>query len=531
VRPGAESAKGWWEDPRFLFAILLLMALPLLWPTIPPLTDLIGHMGRYRVQLDIADLPSLQSFYDFHWQLIGNLGVDLLMIPLAPLIGLEPAVKIVAISIPVLATIGVFWISSEVHGRISPAAFFALPFIYGHPFMFGFANFALGMSLTLLAFAFWLRLGRLRRYRLRAVLFVGIGLVIWIAHSFAWGVLGLLCFSGETVRRRDDGLGWAKAAWVSAIQCLSLTPPVALMLFWRSSGAEGETGAWFNWALKFLWLRTTLRDRWQVFDLLALTAALGTFCALVLHKDFRFSRNLGASAFILAIAFFCLPKVVFGSAYADMRLLPYVILIALLAIRPNNDAEARSKSIVAILGLVFVVTRMAGVTTSFFLYDRMHTRTLAALDHVPCGARLVTFVGREEGLPWFTDRQEHISAMAIVRRAAFSNDQWVMKGAQLLSIRKSDASDFDRDPSQLLKIPGEKFEPWHTTDQALQTFPRNAFDYVWLITPHAYDPHSLRGLVPIWRDRTDTLFRVARGPQDSNANSETPNGKGTCPIK
>ena len=58
------------------------------------------------------------------------------------------------------------------HGRIPPSAFFALPFIYGYPFMFGFVNFALSVALAFVAFGLWLRLGRLERTVIREWLFV-----------------------------------------------------------------------------------------------------------------------------------------------------------------------------------------------------------------------------------------------------------------------------------------------------------------------------------------------------------------------
>ena len=75
ARPRALSGSG----ATFVLALILLSALPLLWPDVPPLLDLPGHMGRYRVQLDLATSPDLQQFYGFHWQLIGNLGIDLLV--------------------------------------------------------------------------------------------------------------------------------------------------------------------------------------------------------------------------------------------------------------------------------------------------------------------------------------------------------------------------------------------------------------------------------------------------------------------
>ena len=42
----------WWEHRWGVAALALLATLPLLWPTIPPLVDLPGHMGRFRVELD-----------------------------------------------------------------------------------------------------------------------------------------------------------------------------------------------------------------------------------------------------------------------------------------------------------------------------------------------------------------------------------------------------------------------------------------------------------------------------------------------
>src|SRR4051812_19098235 len=172
----AESteARRWWEAPPFLALVVAATMLPLLYPPIPPLVDLFGHMGRYRVELDLHNSPWLQRYFDFRWGAIGNLGIDLLIVPLAPLLGLEPAVKLIVLLIPPLTAIGFLWVAREVHGRIPPTVFFAIPFIYGYPFLFGFVNFALSVAFAFLAFGLWLRLGRLDRTTLRSWLFVPI---------------------------------------------------------------------------------------------------------------------------------------------------------------------------------------------------------------------------------------------------------------------------------------------------------------------------------------------------------------------
>src|SRR3954467_11044474 len=190
----AEDGAPWWGRRWGVAALALLAALPLLWPTVPPLVDLPGHMGRYRVELEIAHNAAFQHFYSFHWALIGNLGIDLLIIPVAKIFGVELGTKLIILAIPPLTVAGFLWVAREVHGRVPPTALFAIPFAYGHPFIFGFVNFALSMAFAFLAFAFWLRLARLGHVWLRAGLFVPISIALWVVHTYGWGPLGVLGF-------------------------------------------------------------------------------------------------------------------------------------------------------------------------------------------------------------------------------------------------------------------------------------------------------------------------------------------------
>jgi hypothetical protein len=499
----------WWETRRFVLLIMLLTAIPLVWPNLAPLVDLPGHIGRYRVQLELGTSPALQQYYTFHWQLIGNLGVDLLVQVFAPVFGLEPTVKVIVLMIPVLTVGGLLWIAREVHGRVPPTALFAVPFAYNYPFLFGFVNFALSMALAMLAFALWLRLGRLEKVKLRAILFVPISLALWVCHAFGWGTLGVLAFSAELVRQYDKQRGFFISACYAALHCLPLIPPVGLMLIWRS-GSQGTTGDWFNWDLKLQWITMVLRDRWRLFDIAALAIAFGLLGWTCVARRLTFSRNLAASALFLIVVFILLPRIVFGSAYADMRLAPYLFMIALVGIRIPEAAGQRFSQVLAIAGLAFVLIRTAGTTASMFLYDRSYDRELAALDHVPVGARMVSFVGRPCIEEWAMSRRLHLPAMAIVRRHAFSNDQWTMAGAQLLQVRYSAGRPYIRDPTEVVTARRCAHEYWRTLDTSLVTFPRDAFDYVWILDPPDYDHSLTAGLIEVWRDGRSVLYRVDR---------------------
>src|SRR6476646_8500153 len=134
----ADDARRWWESPLCLGLVVFASMIPLLYPPVPPLVDLFSHMGKF--------------------------------------FGLQLAVKLIVIAIPPLTAIGFLCVAREVHGRIPPTVFLALPFIYGHPFMFGFVNFALSVALAFLAFGLWLRPGRLERTKLRSWLFLPISL-------------------------------------------------------------------------------------------------------------------------------------------------------------------------------------------------------------------------------------------------------------------------------------------------------------------------------------------------------------------
>ena len=507
--PGyAEQPQGWWQHRGLLLALLALAALPVLITDIPPLTDLPGHMGRYRVQLDIDNSAALQSFYTFNWSLIGNLGVDLLMEPLARLIGLEPAVKLIVTLIPPLTVAGFLLVAREVHGRIPPGAFFALPFAYGFPFMFGFVNFALSMALAMLAFGLWLRLARLRQLRLRAVIFVPISAIIWVTHAYGWGTLGVMAFSAELVRQHDRGRGFVESAMRAAMHCLVLAPPLLPMLAWRSGHVGGSTGDWFNMRAKVAWLVMALRDRWFWLDVLSLSAIVTLIAGAMRSKRLGFSRNLAASALFLALVFLLLPRIVFGSAYADMRLVPYMFAVAVLAIRVRDPEDRQFHGRLALAALAFLLIRFGGHAASFWIYDREYDRQLAALDHVPRGARMVSFVGVSCNAPWAMTRLEHLPAMAIVRREAFSNDQWAMAGAQLLGVRYPGARGFVSDPSQLVAPHPCKYEIWRSIGAVFAELPRDRFDYVWMINPPAYRPELTRGLVPVWRSGSSALFRI-----------------------
>ena len=502
------SKANWWETRAFVLLAMVIAAVPLLWPAVPPLTDLPGHIGRYRVMLG-DDTGLLGQYYAFQWRIVGNLGVDLLVGLLAPWVGLEPAVKLVVLAIPALTTGALLWVSRELNGRISPWALFALPLAYNYPFHFGFVNFALAMALALAGWALWLRLGRLGRFRLRAGLFVGIGAIIWTAHVMGWAMLCLFAFGSECVRARAAGARvLPMIVWASA-NCLPLAPPVLALLLWRGVGDAGGTERFLDLMVKLKGLGSVLRDRWLLLDAASAALLLILIYAGARGRIGRIVPEAAVAAGLAALAFLLLPFMLMGSAYADLRLLPYAMMVALAGLAPRAGAAPRALQRIALAGLVFFLLRTAATTASFVLYDRDWTRELAALDHLPRGARVLGLVGDTCDQPWAHTRRTHLPAMATARRAAFANDQWRMEGAPLLTVKVQGAGYFAHDPSQISVPTPCAIDPnLMPQARALAEFPRDVFTHVWMIRPHPGSPGERAGLKPLWRRGDSVLYAV-----------------------
>jgi hypothetical protein len=506
VTPG--EVRPWWESRACLALVVLATMVPLLYPPIPPLVDLFGHMGRYRVELDLAQSPWLQLYYAYHWAAIGNLGVDLLVIPLNALFGLETAVKLIVLTIPPLTAIGMIWVAREVHGRVPPTVFLALPFIYGFPFLFGFVNFTLSVAFAFLAFGLWLRLGRLERTRLRAWLFVPISLIVFFTHTYGWGLLGLMCFSADAVRLHDRGRNWFRAGFEAALHTAVMALPLVVMLAWRSETHGGATHGWFEWKFKWTWIYSALRDRWQWFDIGSLIVAALVFLYAIVSRKLTLSRNLAFSGIVLVACFALLPRIIFGSAYADMRLVPYMLAVGLLAIRFRGLPDRTTAQVLAVLGLLFFAARTAANTASLAIAANDQSAKLEAIALMPEGSRVITLTGMTCRAYWPLLRNSHIGAMVVVRRDGFSNDQWVIEGMNLMDLQYTRAGYFAADPSQLVR-PNHCHDAIHrTVDQSLAALPRNDFDFVWLVDVPPYDRSLVAGMTPVWRGPGSILYRT-----------------------
>ena len=484
---GAQRRSG---DPGLAIGLVLalLATLPVVLARYPQMADYPAHLARWHVMLDGARSPDLLRYYVFEWRWMPNLGADLLIRPLAALLGLEPGGRVLAGLIPVLLGLSFVAVDRALHGRVGVGSLLAMTTIWAPTLLMGFVNFSLAEALAFLAFALWVRLAE---WRWRAAVFVVIAPVVWLCHLAGWGVLGVLVLGFEWAGRRGlRGLvGAALATW-------PLWPPLALTLL-AGTGAQAP----FDFSLAamqgkaFYWV-IGLRDSVMPLDL-ASEALLGAVPVWALRSG-RADPRIGIAALIFAALVFLVPRNLGGGDYADYRLVP--VALAAGALSADFRPSPRWLLVAALPFLLRI-----GVTSAQWIEQSAETGdALKALDHVPRGSVVAAAWGFEPGR-WSASPQGHVFAYATVRRDALTNVHFAIPGVHMLRLKDADPAFID--PSQrIVLMPGERPD--------LAGFgPAARAQFLWYLG----DAEPLRlpaGAQVIWRGRHATLARLAKASED-----------------
>ena len=495
-------------DSKWLALFVIIASIiPLLLPTTPPLTDLPGHIARYRIELDLDHSAYLRQWYDFHWALFGNLGVDLLVVPLAQILPLETAVKLIVLAIPPLTMLGMLYLACEIHGRVPPTALFALPLAYCFPFQLGFVNFTLSMALAFVFAGLWLNLGRLGQIKTRAALFAVLSPMLFLAHAVGWGIFGVIIFSAEVMGRRARSRNWLHSLFAAAVAMLPLTTAFILILIWAGREPGGATLP-YPWYLKLYQLKEILRDQFRMFDILSAVMLYALAFLGIRRIGVRYEARLGLAAILLAIIYWITPGLLKGVFYADTRMLPYFLAVALIGLTPVST-DSRWHRAFAVAGLAFFVARMVAQFVTYHELDRDYQRQLVAIDHIDRGSRVFVMV-YTPCEDWGWQRMMHLGSLATARRESFTNGMWPMPGGRLMTVTYAAAAPFQYSPTQVLqpekcRVPdsGDK-----SLREALTELPRQAFDYVWLIDLPPEDRPHAGWLKPVWHGKTGILYRI-----------------------
>ncbi|MEP7007467.1 MAG: hypothetical protein ABI810_15905 [Sphingomonas bacterium] len=496
---GARTYERW-----VILAAVLVSALPMIWPGFAPLVDAPGHIGQYRILVEAGRAP-LAQHYLVHWALISNFGVDALVIALAQLLDVELAAHIVIGLIPPLTVAAMLLIAREAHGRIPPAAGFALPLAYALPFQLGFLNFSLAIALALLSLALWIRLARRARLATRLATFLPIAGVIWTCHTFGWAMFGLFIFGAEFAIRVENREPRWRALLFATLTCAPMAWPQLLATI-LGGGVSGETGEWLRLGVKLQFLVTLLQERWKFYDVACICVIVMLLWGALRVKSLSFVPVLAIPALLTLAVFIALPRIFMGGVFVDLRLLPCGVALSLLAIRVEPDNQQLERRLV-LGGAAFFGLRALTSTIAFILYAQAQQAELQAAPLIPEGSAVLSLVNQPSAVEWVNPRFAHLAGIAVARRRIFTNEQWgATRGQQLIEQLHPNAAPLLQDPSQIVYPTGSRLAPTDF-DEAIAHFDRGTFGYVWTIGFPPGQAHAA-DLMLIWANEHSALYRV-----------------------
>ncbi|NOE28365.1 hypothetical protein [Ruegeria sp. HKCCD6157] len=382
---------------RPVLALTLLASLiPLCVTPVLPLTDFYAHIARYYILANLPDSAMLQQNYEAAWQLLPNLGLDILgtgiMKVLPPLLG----AKLIAGLIIAAPFAGILYLSRVLHGQLSALTVFLAGLVaYNHILIWGFSNFLLGLGVLLGAIGFWIATQDrpIRQLAVTACL----GLLLFFIHGLAFALWGLLLSMVELSLAFRSGYPGLPVLLRKAARLVSIAiaPTVVFLQTKTASGGvatpvsnlltHAEQGTlWARLSTEAYlrvdgFLRVT-ESTWRTFDWGFGILLWGVLIGGLIIGRWRIDWRMKLAVALCGLLILITPPNLFGVGHLSERipLLMLALLAASLSLNSNVRQSSQRSAVAAIAGLFLLRNLM--LTVGWYQDGKIYSSYLEALN-------------------------------------------------------------------------------------------------------------------------------------------------------
>lgn len=451
-----------------------------------PFQDLPAHAGLIALRHRFADSPIDQRYFVLAphigpYSLFRFLGEEL-----SRVVGPLGAVRALA-TLPVIATpLALLFARRRLHGDRSPAfCFLGIALSFGLMTLLGFASYLLGVAVMITAFTLWLELlvaaDRGEATLRRELVIAAIAPLVFVAHGHAFVLFLLLA----GIAALSTGKRLARLVRVRA-----LLPALALAAYvaWLERGPATPLGSVavtdamaprFQSAFeKFgLLITPTLMTRTGIdffigllvwaFVLAATVATVRSLRAAATTTSDEgsraHSRALYACAAVLAVTFLALPHAIGWFGFVDGRLVPLVLIFALMAIR--RPALGRVLQVALDKGapaVAIAMTLLALVASHRFQDEARGFKAIVA--SVPAGARLLNLPIDPNSHVFAAHPFVHYDKLVLAERPAVVSDIWFHQGSALYPTAENPAlhlpPSYSESDLRVIEWPRYRLDEW-----------------------------------------------------------------------
>jgi hypothetical protein len=417
---GAQSTRGSPLRAGETIALYLVLAAAALFPVLavsfPPLADLPNHLARAHIIANLAHDSDLQRHYAIQWQLLSFQSTDLLLPPLAKLVGLETACRIFIGATFAALLGGVFALHKVLFGRVGllPAAAFLV--LYNFMLAWGLLSFLFTSGLSLILLAGWIGTAE-RQSALRSACFALGALVIFFFHFFAFAVFALALVAFEQWRWWRDRKQLGRRIILSGI--VFVVPAVLFMLVPRSTIPLLNNYGNIDDKVRAILSPFNLYFAWP--DYLLALSAIALFTVGRLKGLFVLALPIRWPVIAIVAATIVMPNLLMSVWGPDFRL-PTIALLLLIG---GTELTLKTRKQAAILACTLVALMLVRVGTVTAEWRRMAddlSELRAATATLDRGAKVVVVPSRYDHrnppaigiFPY-----SHFAAFAVIDRDVF----------------------------------------------------------------------------------------------------------------
>jgi hypothetical protein len=434
-------------------AILMLAAIPILTQPLPPVEDYVNHLARMHVMASIDTDHDLARFYEIQWQIVPNLMMDLIVPPLAHLIGVYKAGQVFTLAAFALILTGTFALNRALFGRWSLLPLIAAPLLYNYMFLIGVMNYMFGIGLALWATAAWIVL-RERAWPWRMTTSAAFAVALFFCHLFALGVYGLALLAVELARlwsRRAQPLAPRLVDFVAT--GLPFLPVLPLLLVSPTWNLSGEN-TWFS-----LGKLDGLKYVVEVYSDTVAFMLIGAFAVgIVWSLRHRLLRFHPVGLMLLAVGgavYMALPRMMFATYMADQRLPIALAFLIIACINIDMRHPLVRRGFLA-LALILLVVRVIEVDVNWASLSTNTIEFRDSLKRIKRGSTvLVVYADGASGDDVRDLGLAHAPCLAMIERSALVTTAFTVEGKQVMHVRpayRDQVDTKDGDPPTLSQI-------------------------------------------------------------------------------
>jgi hypothetical protein len=375
VKPGPTMS----ASRLVVFLLLALSIGPVFAVDVPAMRDYPNHLAVMSV-LSRSGTDAANPFYQVAWTFNTNLAMEVVVPPLAQLIGLGAAGKTFLLLSQLLVIGGAMAIERVVKGRFELSPLAAALFLYNLPFAWGFLNFEFGFGVALCAIAAWLAMEDRAPFA-RACAHCIFVVILFVAHLLALGIYGVTLGVHQLWRLRS---GRASVRQTLVDMSVLAAPAVvvlgAMLVREHAVGGAANATEW-RFDLKPQWIFEVMNG--YSFPLSVAGMVLIIFAALVLARRgyLKFAKSGAWIAAGFAILYVAMPNRLMDTVFDDVRIITAAALIVPGFLQLSFASPAwRRTAFWAATGLTFI--NLALVWWVWLSYRPAYAEIIASFDRL-----------------------------------------------------------------------------------------------------------------------------------------------------